>query len=79
MTDAEKIERLELAVGELQRELRAYWGFAPRGDADMIDGACDHQWRTRRMGGDPTSADSNELVTVCEKCGLEQLPEPSEE
>jgi hypothetical protein len=34
--------------------------------------ACPHLFETRRVGGDPTDAGSNETVTVCKWCGTEK-------
>ena len=35
--------------------------------------ACDHQWESRQVGGDPTVNESTEVVTVCKKCGAEKI------
>jgi hypothetical protein len=32
---------------------------------------CQHQWATKRQGGDPAEAGSYERVTFCDKCGME--------
>lgn len=34
-------------------------------------GVCPHKWVTRRMGGSPSDAGSDERVTYCELCGSE--------
>lgn len=31
-----------------------------------------HQWVSKRHGGDPANPDSAEIVTVCQKCGIEK-------
>lgn len=31
-----------------------------------------HVWRTQRQGGSPDMAESCELVTYCQACGVEQ-------
>lgn len=39
---------------------------------DLMPTPCEHKWETRRMGGPPDMAESNERVTVCRMCGAEK-------
>lgn len=73
MTDAQRIERLERAVGDMQKEMRAAFGYAPATiDTDFMDGPpCEeHRWKYHRNPDTPDGP--GEATVYCEKCGAEK-------
>ena len=69
MTTDEKIDRLERAVGQLQRELREFCGWTPHQNLDLMNlPTCEHRWML----------DKSVTVVgfVCVKCGQ---PKPIED
>jgi hypothetical protein len=73
MTTEERIERLERAVGDVQREMREAFGYAPASvDTDFMDGppCAAHVWKYHR---DPNTPDGpGEVHVYCETCGAEK-------
>ena len=72
MDSATRLRVLELAVADIQRELRTFCGYAPPAGGDLIDGTgCPHEaWGAIPRGRDEMGRRLAPIHERCKACGL---------